>query len=202
MMSKAKWLTVVLCTVLASSAASAGSEPESDFFTASDDVKIHYYTMGDSGPWVVLIHGYMDTARRMWISTGIAGALAENHRVMALDNRNHGKSDKHKSESRPKPAKPTKPSRGKSDKGDKSKSDKSKSENRTKPAKTASANSGSRATLSRPVTPSRVNIRPTSRSTTPAISTRPSSPTPPSHTHSRAGLQLDNLRPHEAQEHS
>ncbi len=29
----------------------------------------------------------------MWIDTGIAGALAENHRVVALDNRNHGQSD-------------------------------------------------------------------------------------------------------------
>ncbi|MCH8204249.1 MAG: alpha/beta hydrolase [Candidatus Hydrogenedentes bacterium] len=94
MMSKAKWLTVVLCAVLVSGSAFAGSEPKSDFFTTSDDVKIHYYTMGDSGTWVVLIHGFMDTAKRMWINTGIAGLLAENHRVVALDNRNHGQSDK------------------------------------------------------------------------------------------------------------
>ena len=94
MMSKAKWLTVVLCAVLVSGSAFAGNEPKSDFFTTSDDVKIHYYTMGDSGTWVVLIHGFMDTAKRMWINTGIAGLLAENHRVVALDNRNHGQSDK------------------------------------------------------------------------------------------------------------
>jgi pimeloyl-ACP methyl ester carboxylesterase len=65
-----------------------------NFFTASDGVKIHYITAGDSGSWVVLIHGYMDSAQRMWFTTGIAPALARNHRVVAIDNRNHGQSDK------------------------------------------------------------------------------------------------------------
>ena len=64
------------------------------FFTTSDGVKIHYLTAGDKGSWVVLIHGFIDTAERMWFRTGIAAALAKNHRVVALDNRNHGKSDK------------------------------------------------------------------------------------------------------------
>ena len=27
------------------------------FFTSSDGVKIHYLTHGDSGSWVVLVHG-------------------------------------------------------------------------------------------------------------------------------------------------
>lgn len=66
----------------------------SGFFTASDGVKIHYLTAGNTGSWVVLIHGYMDSAQRMWFTTGIAPALAKNHRVVALDNRNHGESDK------------------------------------------------------------------------------------------------------------
>jgi pimeloyl-ACP methyl ester carboxylesterase len=57
-------------------------------------VKIHYLTMGNSGSWVVLIHGYTDTAERMWFTTGIAPVLAKRHRVVALDNRNHGQSDK------------------------------------------------------------------------------------------------------------
>jgi pimeloyl-ACP methyl ester carboxylesterase len=68
--------------------------PKSDVFTTSDGVKIHYLTAGDSGSWVVLIHGYSDNAERMWFRTGIAPALARKHRVVALDNRNHGQSDK------------------------------------------------------------------------------------------------------------
>lgn len=63
-------------------------------FTTSDGVRIHYLTMGNSGSWVVLIHGYTDTAQRMWFTTGIAPVLATRHRVVALDNRNHGLSDK------------------------------------------------------------------------------------------------------------
>src|SRR5215471_7979825 len=67
---------------------------DSASFTTSDGVKIHYLTMGTSGSWVVLIHGYTDSAQRMWFSTGIAQVLAKTHRVVALDNRNHGESDK------------------------------------------------------------------------------------------------------------
>jgi pimeloyl-ACP methyl ester carboxylesterase len=66
----------------------------SGFFTASDGVKIHYLTAGNSGSWIVLIHGYTDSAQRMWFTTGIAPALAKTHRIVAIDNRNHGQSDK------------------------------------------------------------------------------------------------------------
>src|SRR5262245_32402934 len=72
----------------------SGSAPADGFFTASDGVKIHYLTAGSSGSWVVLIHGYMDSAERMWFRTGIAPALAKSHRVVAIDNRNHGQSDR------------------------------------------------------------------------------------------------------------
>jgi len=71
-----------------------GEDPKHDYFTTSDGVKIHYITMGDHGSWVVLIHGFSDSAQRMFFSTGIAPALAKNHRVVAIDNRNHGMSDK------------------------------------------------------------------------------------------------------------
>lgn len=72
----------------------SGDMPASRFFTASDGVKIHYLTAGASGSWVVLIHGYMDSAQRMWFTTGIAPEIAKSHRVVAIDNRNHGQSDK------------------------------------------------------------------------------------------------------------
>lgn len=68
-------------------------EPGHGYFETSDGINIHYMTLGDEGSWVVLIHGYTDSARRMYFSTGIAQALAKNHRVVAIDNRNHGLSD-------------------------------------------------------------------------------------------------------------
>jgi pimeloyl-ACP methyl ester carboxylesterase len=72
------------------------------FFTTSDGIKIHYLTHGPTAPltaagsasWVVLVHGYSDSAQRMWFNTGIAPEIAKHHRVVAIDNRNHGQSDK------------------------------------------------------------------------------------------------------------
>jgi pimeloyl-ACP methyl ester carboxylesterase len=57
-------------------------------------VKIHYLLHGDRGSWVVLVHGYSDSAQRMWFNTGVAPEIAKHHRVVAIDNRNHGQSDK------------------------------------------------------------------------------------------------------------
>lgn len=68
--------------------------PKDGWFTTSDNIKIHYLTLGDHGSWVVLIHGYTGNAKGNWFDNGIAQALAKNHRVVALDNRNHGQSDK------------------------------------------------------------------------------------------------------------
>lgn len=80
----------------AAPAQSAGVQvgQKSHFFTASDGVKIHYLTHGDTGSWVVLVHGYSDSAQRMWFNTGIAPEIAKRHRVVAIDNRNHGQSDR------------------------------------------------------------------------------------------------------------
>jgi pimeloyl-ACP methyl ester carboxylesterase len=68
-------------------------EPQHAFFTTSDGVKLHYVTYGKRGSWVVLMHGYTDNTERMWFDTGIAAALVRRHRVLALDSRNHGRSD-------------------------------------------------------------------------------------------------------------
>lgn len=67
---------------------------EHGYFDASDGTKIHYVRAGDAGSWVVLIHGYTGSAEGNWFANGIAQALAQNHRVVAIDCRNHGKSDK------------------------------------------------------------------------------------------------------------
>jgi pimeloyl-ACP methyl ester carboxylesterase len=87
-------VSIVLCVLLTASAifAADGKPAEADM-TTSDGVKIHYYVMGKGTP-VILIHGYTGTAWGNWFSNGIAQALAKNHMVVALDCRNHGKSDK------------------------------------------------------------------------------------------------------------
>jgi pimeloyl-ACP methyl ester carboxylesterase len=89
-----KTLFAILAIVALSLSGFGQAANTSGFFTASDGVKIRYLTAGTTGSWVVLIHGYSDSAQRMWFTTGIAPALAKNHRVVALDNRNHGESDK------------------------------------------------------------------------------------------------------------
>jgi len=89
--------TILIATLMFAVAAALPARddsPKDGFFTTSDGVKIHYLTLGSKGSWVVLIHGYTGNAEHNWFSNGIAAALAKNHRVAALDNRNHGKSDK------------------------------------------------------------------------------------------------------------
>ena len=68
--------------------------PIHQYFTTSDRVRVRYLSLGRSGSPVVLIHGFAGSAERYWFDTGIAGALAENHRVLAFDCRNHGQSAK------------------------------------------------------------------------------------------------------------
>lgn len=86
-------LLVAVALAAAAFCASNG-EPTHEFFTTSDGVKVHYMRLGESGSYVVLIHGYTGSAEGNWFRNGIAGALAKNHRVVALDCRNHGRSDK------------------------------------------------------------------------------------------------------------
>jgi pimeloyl-ACP methyl ester carboxylesterase len=92
-------MTIVSIGILAAASLVFGAkltsvQPKDGWFTTSDNIKIHYLTLGDRGSWVVLIHGYTGNAKGNWFDNGIAQALAKNHRVVALDNRNHGQSDK------------------------------------------------------------------------------------------------------------
>jgi len=90
---KRKSLLVIISLLISTAVFAADATPKEDFMTTSDGVKIHYYVMGKGTP-VVLIHGYTGTAWGNWFANGIAQALAKNHMVVALDCRNHGKSDK------------------------------------------------------------------------------------------------------------
>lgn len=85
-------IAVVAITVVVALSAQAG-EPSHDYFTTSDGIKIHYMALGQGTP-VVLIHGYTGSAEGNWFRNGVAELLAKKHRVVAIDCRNHGRSDK------------------------------------------------------------------------------------------------------------
>jgi pimeloyl-ACP methyl ester carboxylesterase len=59
----------------------------------SGGIKIHYIVEGRGEP-VLLIHGFTVNIERQWGDPGIIRELARDYRVIALDNRGHGKSDK------------------------------------------------------------------------------------------------------------
>ena len=59
----------------------------------SNGVNVCYYDAGQGSP-VILLHGFSSTAHSAWIDEGLAGELAKSHRVLAMDGRGHGGSDK------------------------------------------------------------------------------------------------------------
>ena len=59
----------------------------------SNGVRIHYTDEGTGEP-VLLIHGFTADIVLQWDLPGIRQALARDFRVIAFDNRGHGKSDK------------------------------------------------------------------------------------------------------------
>lgn len=64
-----------------------------DRFFESNHVKLHYTIQGQGEP-VVLIHGFTVNIPMQWDMPGITKTLAQNYRVIALDNRGHGQSGK------------------------------------------------------------------------------------------------------------
>jgi pimeloyl-ACP methyl ester carboxylesterase len=85
-------LAIALCLMMAVAVFAQG-KPEHKYFTTKDGVKIHFMVMGKGTP-VILIHGYTGSAEGNWFRNGIAEALAKTHMVIAIDCRNHGRSDK------------------------------------------------------------------------------------------------------------
>jgi pimeloyl-ACP methyl ester carboxylesterase len=92
--SSCKVLLAAIVLGAGAAAAVAADEPTHEYFTASDGVKIHYMRLGRSGSPVVLVHGYTGSAEGNWFRNGVASALAKSHQVVAIDCRNHGRSDK------------------------------------------------------------------------------------------------------------
>ncbi len=74
-------------------AAQAGDAEVTHHYADNDGVKIHYVMAGDSGPLVVMIHGFPD----FWYSWNEQiKALQSTHRVVAIDQRGYNRSDKPK----------------------------------------------------------------------------------------------------------
>ena len=56
-------------------------------------MRIRYIDQGSGEP-VVLVHGLLGNIEASWGDAGIVANLSKDHRVIALDNRGHGKSEK------------------------------------------------------------------------------------------------------------
>ena len=74
--------------------APAAAVAEDQFFD-SEGVRIRYIDRGPrDGEPIVLIHGFTQSIETAWGETGVLDALDDDYRVIALDCRGHGKSDK------------------------------------------------------------------------------------------------------------
>jgi pimeloyl-ACP methyl ester carboxylesterase len=70
----------------------SGNAEFKDEFFDSDGVRLHYIDVGQGAP-VVLLHGFSSSMSE-WVDTGMVKALSREFRVIAIDCRGHGKSDK------------------------------------------------------------------------------------------------------------
>ncbi|KAA9132382.1 alpha/beta fold hydrolase [Microbacterium caowuchunii] len=70
--------------------------PDPQFVISGGNVRIATYTWGDEAdPTVVLVHGFASSTRDNWVNTGwVRDLLRAGHRVLAIDQRGHGLSDK------------------------------------------------------------------------------------------------------------
>ena len=72
----------------------ADSPIEPQFFESFDGTRLAWYEIGEGRP-VVLLHGFMSDAYTNWVRYGQVGAIvAAGRRVVMLDLRGHGASDK------------------------------------------------------------------------------------------------------------
>lgn len=87
-------LRVLVLLLVAAPLLAAGDEAAStDQFFDSEGVKIRYRVWGQGEP-IVLVHGFTASIDANWVQPGVVAALAESFKVIALDARGHGKSDK------------------------------------------------------------------------------------------------------------
>lgn len=70
--------------------------PDAQFIMVGDGLRIATYTWGDDAdPVVVVVHGFASSTRDNWVATGwVRDLLRAGYRVIGLDQRGHGASDK------------------------------------------------------------------------------------------------------------
>jgi pimeloyl-ACP methyl ester carboxylesterase len=86
-------LTLILLALFALHLFALDRVSAQDQFFDSNGVRIRYVEQG-AGPPVVLIHAFSGNLDASWVGTGVLPTLASDYRVIALDSRGHGKSDK------------------------------------------------------------------------------------------------------------
>jgi len=82
-----------LLTLLCVPSGLVGQEAVPEHFFDSDGVRIRYLDLGE-GETVVLLHGFALSAEVNWGLTGLLGSLPQEYRMLALDQRGHGRSEK------------------------------------------------------------------------------------------------------------
>jgi len=89
-MTRVASVAVLMCTLLPGAPANAAENRHFD----SDGVTLRYFIAGE-GDTVVLLHGFGGSAEGLYLRPGTFDALAAaGYRVVALDQRGHGNSDK------------------------------------------------------------------------------------------------------------
>jgi pimeloyl-ACP methyl ester carboxylesterase len=89
----ASFLMLICMLSLAARAEDGKPARPADQFFDSDGVKIHFIEQGEGEP-VLLIHGFTANIQLQWVAPGVMPQLAKEYRVIALDNRGHGRSGK------------------------------------------------------------------------------------------------------------
>jgi pimeloyl-ACP methyl ester carboxylesterase len=86
MQATVKWLVVAALSVLPAGAFE-------DRYFNSNGVRIRYTDQGSGEP-VILVHGFAVNQEHEWVETGVLPSLVKNYRVIAMDSRGLGKSEK------------------------------------------------------------------------------------------------------------
>jgi len=89
------FLTILLTIMLAKTGVAQMSIDSGDGagFAQSGDYRIYYHEYGQGAP-LILVHGWGADSHSNWVASGWVALLAEQRRVVTIDVRGHGRSDK------------------------------------------------------------------------------------------------------------